>query len=97
VLRTTTIIYLGPEMEDTQTLMKTTRRFLSMQPREPPYEADPGLLQRHTVVLTLLPSILSRPWFRRVWVFQELVLSGTYGYSVDADDFDGRTFVTRYA
>jgi hypothetical protein len=58
-----TVIYLGERSVDSDAVLKVLRR--------PPEESDasPGLLALAE------REILTRPWFTRVWIFQELVLS----------------------
>jgi hypothetical protein len=58
-----TVIYLGEGSVDSDAVLKVLRG--------PPEETDarPGLL------VLVEREILTRPWFTRVWIFQELVLS----------------------
>jgi hypothetical protein len=58
-----TVIYLGERSVDSDAVLKVLRG--------PPEESDasPGLLA------LVEREILTRPWFTRVWIFQELVLS----------------------
>ncbi|KAF7881807.1 uncharacterized protein EAF02_006495 [Botrytis sinoallii] len=59
----TTVIYLGALVEQTKSLFELMNQL------------DPDRIKLLEMVDDAIKDIVSRPWFTRVWVYQELVLS----------------------
>ncbi|KAH8902990.1 HET-domain-containing protein [Coniochaeta sp. PMI_546] len=64
-----TVVYLGPATRESDLVLQSAPRslpgtYLSLDP-----------VRRAAIVQAAIVDILARPWFRRVWIFQELILS----------------------
>lgn len=70
------IIHLGTSNHGASSLFD---QFQALRHQRTPFVADSGLLPEDTTLQTLIDGIearlLARPWFTRVWVYQELIQS----------------------
>lgn len=73
---TRTIIFLGTSSPDEHLLMESIRARIRLLLYPPKAHSDDSSLDYKLLMLPAVKSaIIARPWFRRLWVLQELVLS----------------------
>lgn len=66
---THTVVYLGPSTRESDLVLESApRSSLGIYPMV-------DEVQRDAIIQAAKMDILTRPWFRRVWIFQELILS----------------------
>jgi len=89
-----TIIFLGLATPGTDSLLET---FLSMDRSVSPANMQQNVLDAMGIKITeyeqLVSELLSRPWFRRIWVLQELVMSPDPWIQVGTVGCDGNCSV----
>ncbi|KAK3682927.1 hypothetical protein B0T22DRAFT_445089 [Podospora appendiculata] len=73
-----TVIYLGALTPEAETVLRSIRCGSALLKQKAEYEEIVSMAKR---------SILSRPWFTRVWILQELVL----GYEESDDETDNKS------
>ncbi|KAJ8127188.1 hypothetical protein O1611_g6449 [Lasiodiplodia mahajangana] len=72
-LANTTVIYLGPLTSSADTILQEINRAILLEIAGTRAADDSS--DEEVILDAANQSVLSQPWFRRVWVFQELVLS----------------------
>lgn len=74
-----TVIYLGPDSEDAKTVKGTVPRHISteryLHHGQALRQLDPGPHKLDAVIKAATRGLVSRLWFHRVWIFQELICS----------------------
>ncbi|PMD33751.1 heterokaryon incompatibility, partial [Hyaloscypha variabilis F] len=87
----TTVVYLGESNQETEAAMECAKELAAMkdwpkekvpqflpdqrQPVDPPLVGDQGEPQNFIDKWRAFTRLLDRPWFQRVWVVQEIILS----------------------
>jgi hypothetical protein len=91
----TTVVYLGESNQETEAAMECAKELAAMkdwpkekvpqflpdqrQPVDPPLVGDQGEPQNFIDKWRAFTRLLDRPWFQRVWVVQEIILSHLVG------------------
>jgi hypothetical protein len=84
-----TVTYLGSSSPEIDTAFEQINEVTS---NETYYQADfvqHLMLDQPEILITAAKQLISRPWFTRIWILQELVLARDPGSNVAPREFDG--------